>query len=492
MAAKVELPFLYPTRTIFCQSRSSLHLCTFRRCFGHAPGSHQNQPETKRARKSKKEWIRTKRPKVYGLEQPLPVSSTSSTIKIVSTITTTERKAFESILVASKWSGGSEKPSPLVDAIDLDVENILQLFGTSMKTRRNLSQAVVSPAESEHDQVDELSSTSKSWRPEENETAIRGIVRHRMYEIVNALQAAATSTHKPGDIALWHACQAQIFPLGEKLHGKPVYQAPEFLGPEIFTFTPEHSDVPSEILEEEKKRHRAEFEAKENDSPSTLSDRAQPATDAKVEGNRKHIQDSREAREARAVLHHVYPAALLYALRLFARDFPSSHFAFNLLPRIRELGHTSYVLGASTQFYNSLMSLKWHRNSSLREIHKLLSEMEQSGVEFDEETCRIVHHIADEREATMMSETKRSANLGGNGRNAAWWRRHEQAFWYPKIVQWLNAVTERLSQPEPPTLSAEVAARNQASEPNNSSAQLSADEIYNDVLDDGLHDLKQT
>ncbi|KEF62979.1 uncharacterized protein A1O9_00954 [Exophiala aquamarina CBS 119918] len=455
MAAKVELPFLYQTRTLFCRPRPSLHLHILQRCFGHEPQSHQNQAEIKTTRRPRKGWVRTKRPKVYyGLSQPLAAPTTGSNINLRSTITTTERKAFEAILLASEWSGGSKTPSPLVDAIDLDVDNILQLFRTSIETRNNVSQPIASPAGPDPNRIGQLSSTSKSWRPEENESVIGGIVRQRIHEIVNALQAAATSTQQPGDIALWHACEVQIFPLGQKLHGKPVYQAPEFLGPEKFIFTPEHSDVPSEILEEEKKRHRAEFEAKESDPPTTT----QPAANSKLERTQKHILDSREAR---AVLHHVYPAALLYALRLFARDFPSSHFAFNLLPRIRELGHTSYVLGASTQFYNSLISLKWHRNSSLREVCQLLSEMKQNGVEFDEATCHIVHHIADEREATMMSEIRESANIHENGRTAAWWGRHGQAIWFPKLAEWLDTMTEQLSQYDLPTIPPESASQPQ-------------------------------
>jgi len=479
MAAKVELPFLYQTRTIFRAHSSSHHLCTFQRSFGRGRPSLQNQQESKKARKLRlKGWIRTTRPNIHSLGQPLPDSITSDGINISSKTTLTEPKAFETILLASKWSGRPGKSLPLADAIDLDVDNILQLFGTA--------RPFTSLTESGHDQ---LSSASNFWPPEDNETVISGIIPQRMHEIANALQSAAASTQKPGDLALWHACEAHIFPLGEKLRGKPIYQAPEFLGPEKFTFSSGHSDVPSEILKGEKKRHRAKFEAKENDPPPTLFDRAQPVADARVEGTQEHIPDSGEAR---AVVHHIYPAALLYALRLFERDFPSSPFAFNLLPRIRELGHTSYVLGASTQFYNSLMSLSWRRNSSLREIHNLLSEMDQGFLEYNEETYRIVHHIVNERETAMIEETNEIANLPGYVRNGNWWRRHEQAFWYPKIVHWLNAVAEQLSQPEPPIPTTEEPSQTKESERNGSSIQPSVDEIYNHVVDDPSHSLKQT
>jgi hypothetical protein len=451
MAAKIELHFLYQTRTIFRQPRSSLHLCTPRRCFGCQPKSHQSQGTIHPNRTSnQKPWLRLEKLKGNNPEQPYPASSTGSNINIGSTITPTERKAFEAILRLSKKQGGLETRSPFVDATDINVDHILELFSTSIKTQHDINQPITSPAESAPDKLGELQSTSRSWRPEENESVIREIVHRRMHEIVDALQEAAASTLQSGDIALWHSCEAQIFPLGEQLYQQPVYQPPKFLGPLKFTFTAKHSDVPVKILEQEQKRHQAIFEAKENDPTSTRLHMAPPTPETNIEGDQDHKPDSRQAR---AILHHLYPAALLYALRLFARNFPSSHFPFNLLPRIRELGHTSYVLGASTQFYNSLMSLKWHRNSSLREIHKLLSEMEQSGVEFDEETCRIIRHIAGEREASV-TEAKGTANNHMNGRDAVWWGRHEQVLWYPRILDWLNVVTDQLSRQEtsaPPT-----------------------------------------
>lgn len=389
--------------------------------------------------------------------QPYTTSRTVSNISIGSTITPTERKAFEAILRLSKKQGSLKRQSPFIDATDINVNHILELFSTSIKTQHDINQPIPSPAESSPDHLNQLHSTSKSWRPEENEPVIREIVHRRMHEIVDALQEAAASTQQSGDIALWRACEAQIFPLGEQLFQQPVYQPPKFLGPWKFTFTAKHSDVPVEILEQEQKRHRAIFESKENDPTSTRLNVAPTTAETNIEGEQDHNPDSRQAR---AILHHLYPAALLYALRLFARNFPSSHFPFNLLPRIRELGHTSYVLGASTQFYNSLMSLKWHRNSPLREIHKLLSEMEQSGVEFDEETYRVIRHIADEREASV-TKTKGTVNGHMNGRDAAWWGRHEQVLWYPRILDWLNVVTDQLSRQEPSAPSTETVSQDQ-------------------------------
>lgn len=417
MAARTtQLPFLYHTRTILRRPRPSTFGCPLQKCFGSAsePRSHQNEANIRQ--------IRPKTHKDHG-----------SDIEIRSSITPSERKAFEAILRSSKPpTKSAQSQPPLVDATDIDVDKILEMFGTSIKSQHDISHTSTSPVEANPNHDNPSSSTSRSGPPE-GDGSVMAIVHQQMHEIVDALQQAAASTQQPGDIALWHACEAHVFSLGQGFHQQPIYHPPKFLGPPKFTFTAKHSDMPVEILEKEQKRHRAEFEAKEHGS---ASNQQSVTASSPGEGAQDPVPDSRQAR---AVLHHLYPAALLFALRLFARTFPSSHFAFNLLPRIRELGHTSYVLGASTQFYNSLMSLKWHRHSSLREIHQLLSEMERGGVEFNEETGRVIRQIVNERREADL------ASSGSTGRTAAWWARHEQAFWYPRILDWQNVVADQLS-----------------------------------------------
>ncbi|KAI1773826.1 hypothetical protein F4818DRAFT_421906 [Hypoxylon cercidicola] len=91
----------------------------------------------------------------------------------------------------------------------------------------------------------------------------------------------------------------------------------------------------------------------------------------------------------------LYPAYLLLALRRLDGAFriPSS-LAFSVLPRVKQLGLESYVLGVSTPFYNELLHIYWIRHGDLPGIFDLLEEMRQCGLYFDEQTQAILSRIS--------------------------------------------------------------------------------------------------
>ncbi len=90
----------------------------------------------------------------------------------------------------------------------------------------------------------------------------------------------------------------------------------------------------------------------------------------------------------------LYPAYLLSALRLFDTQFSrSSPLALHILPRVREMGPASYVLGVSTPFYNELARLLWSRYGDPAAVFNLLEEMRVAGLYCDETTSTTVHRI---------------------------------------------------------------------------------------------------
>lgn len=90
----------------------------------------------------------------------------------------------------------------------------------------------------------------------------------------------------------------------------------------------------------------------------------------------------------------IYPMLLLDALHMFDKKFSRpSPLAFSLLPRIKELGLPSYVLGVSTSFYNKLLSVMWERFGDVPGVFALLEEMRHAGLQFDEETKSVLHRI---------------------------------------------------------------------------------------------------
>lgn len=90
----------------------------------------------------------------------------------------------------------------------------------------------------------------------------------------------------------------------------------------------------------------------------------------------------------------VYPELLLESLELLDKKFARpSPYVTHLLPRIKQLGLVSYVLGVSTSFYNRLMSFLWHRHGDATGVLNLLEEMRYAGLFFDENSKSLLHDI---------------------------------------------------------------------------------------------------
>ncbi|ROT37796.1 hypothetical protein SODALDRAFT_333552 [Sodiomyces alkalinus F11] len=90
----------------------------------------------------------------------------------------------------------------------------------------------------------------------------------------------------------------------------------------------------------------------------------------------------------------LYSVHLLQSLRTLDGGFSRpSPLALSMLPRIRELGLASYVLGASTPFYNELCAIMWRRHGDVRGVIALLREMMYVGLSFDQDTLDLVHEM---------------------------------------------------------------------------------------------------
>lgn len=90
----------------------------------------------------------------------------------------------------------------------------------------------------------------------------------------------------------------------------------------------------------------------------------------------------------------LYPAYLLLALRQLNTAFSvPSPLVFSILPRIKELGLESYVLGVSTPFCNELLDIYWRRRGDLAGMLDLLEEMRHCGLYFDEGTRAILNQV---------------------------------------------------------------------------------------------------
>jgi hypothetical protein len=158
------------------------------------------------------------------------------------------------------------------------------------------------------------------------------------------------------DIELWQVMEAEVFALVAKLglEEKPKVQA---------------GDTKPRARKNKKKAP----EEANNDVPATAG--SDQLLDLNIHGP-------------------LYPSHVLLGLRLLDRSFAKpSPLVLNVLPRIKSLGIVSHVLGASTALYNELLRIYWIRYDDFLGVSKLLNEMDQAGLEFDEETLNIVNEI---------------------------------------------------------------------------------------------------
>jgi hypothetical protein len=117
----------------------------------------------------------------------------------------------------------------------------------------------------------------------------------------------------------------------------------------------------------------------------------------RAQGKKREAPETVKAQEPELSMDFwgpLYPELLVYSLTLLDQRFPrSSPLAFNVLPRIKELGMASYVLGVSTSFYNVLIGIHWRRYGDSQAVFELLEEMRQAGLYFDENTKRVLDQM---------------------------------------------------------------------------------------------------
>ncbi|KAK0724901.1 hypothetical protein B0H67DRAFT_598353 [Lasiosphaeris hirsuta] len=117
-------------------------------------------------------------------------------------------------------------------------------------------------------------------------------------------------------------------------------------------------------------------------------------------GRKKAIADATSSEDASStklsvnIYGPLYPFHLLNALRLLDKGFNmSSPLALNILPRVKELGLASYVLGVSTPFYNTLADIIWRRYGNPAAVFNLFEEMRYAGLYCDTRSLSTIESI---------------------------------------------------------------------------------------------------
>jgi hypothetical protein len=148
-----------------------------------------------------------------------------------------------------------------------------------------------------------------------------------------------------------------------------------------------------------------------------------------------HTSNDTEKPEKLAIIGPNYPSFLLIAIRQLRTYFPASNLPFQIIPTIKQIGRGSYILGASTPLYNELIAATWHTWSDFRKIDELLKEMDNSGLEFDENTLDLLHTIREEGEKALMGKQGEVKRL--------WWNTEMVRSGWDSVVEWIPLIQER-------------------------------------------------
>lgn len=140
--------------------------------------------------------------------------------------------------------------------------------------------------------------------------------------------------------------------------------------------------------------------------------------------------------EQLAIIGPNYPSFLLMAIRQLRTNFPASFLTFQILPAVKQLGRSSYVLGASTPLYNEVIAATWQVWADCQKINDLLQEMDNSGLEFDENSLAILQRIQQEGSRAI------SGKQGDLKR--MWWSFELVQNGWRSICEWIPVVEERL------------------------------------------------
>jgi hypothetical protein len=401
----VELSFLYQTRTILrrkprCRLRLGLQDTRAESTVSKNAPTQDDLDQVSFFRRKAKEVA-------AKVAQPIPNS-----------LTPQERAAFYSLryLAGQRNLNARLGIAPEPERLDTNSDHILALFTPQPQLEQSPSESV-SDADASAENIQQVA------RDNEVEHVIHEICRSQLHSLAKLFSEALQSSTQPADHALWEVLETQVFPLLALLNSsqKPYIET--------------HPDSnPS--------KHQVEAVAKAN---SNAKEKAAAARILPLD-----VLVNRHSRDKGAlasvpplkVLSRYYPAAILLALRLLTKNHPLSLQSHRLLPHLRMLGPSSYILGATAPFYNTHLLLRWSVYSSLSEVCSILAEMERSAVDFDRGTHRFLRDLADERSVHLRALQVDDGNVA----ESKWWVEDEQQKWWPQVEEWTVKVERALEE----------------------------------------------
>lgn len=380
------LPFLYQTRTLQWPPRGAISPSTLRALFSSTPTIRYNEKSGSLRKLRRARTSRTAIP----FELPAHLQSYSPDLKSVrGTITPNERRAFDRIfeeIAARKGQKataqqGDTNTSHTPDAkaaqqlqpqflvLEEDVASgALNRFPPSLQKRAQLAFKKVTPQSGPLGLADKHSPgfAGRNGPSHFPPIASEGVTASDVVPKETETNSAAVQADMEGERNLSPDEKAQ-----RKKHSRRVLDQMRAAQSDFELW---------DIMEKE---------------VFTMVKRLGIGEETEVEGAQLSAPKEEGAEKLSMKIHGLlYPFYLVTGLRLMGYAFSRpSPLALSILPRVKELGTMSHILGADTEFYNTLAEICWLRNMDLEAVFELLEEMNHTGLSFDKRTHELVQAI---------------------------------------------------------------------------------------------------
>jgi hypothetical protein len=425
----MELPFLYQTRTIL-RSRPRFR----------APAVLQRRHVESSATPSDIKPQHSSGDANYFFQRKAAEVASKYPRGTLSTITPEEKRAFENLRALSGQKSarapyGLSAPEPHL--LDTDPDSILSLFTPLPEESESDAVGHVPNSDEIAGEIETTSSGGEAPpldEPAEAKRIVSKICTVKLHEFDQALKTAlASNKTQPSDVAIWNELSKSIFPL-------------------ITLLTrPSNKIAKSSKKSKSKSKLNKSLESERSSALKLLDLNALSA---------EHAQTTPPPRITPLnVLSRLYPAALLLALRQLTKHHPLSPQTHRVLPHIRALGPSSYVLGATAPLYNTILLLRWNVYGSLSELCDLLDEMQRAAIDADRGTYRFLADLADERARDLAVLQRDGSAPTGSGageegeelaaarpREPEWWMLPEQQKWWGKVEEHKRLLTLKLEE----------------------------------------------
>ena len=176
----------------------------------------------------------------------------------------------------------------------------------------------------------------------------------------------------------------------------------------------------------------------DNTNPDTSSkDQAlKPSTAPKKASKSNHKLKPDPPTVNARILFQNYPHHLITALYTLRTEFPSSTLPFAILPTIKSLGRSAHALGATPILYKHLIRTAWIQQASYTSVDTLLTEMDDTAIEFDADVLALLDGIIKEHNAAKNGLLGREMQMV-----------YGMEMWLEgikKIKDWKNVLAQRL------------------------------------------------